>query len=61
MAADGSMWAFNGAPYCDAYNAHPDLGGAVRGGVDFNWDDDGFGYTQYMDDGAWYHWRAQGH
>src|SRR5690348_5392996 len=62
IARDGSMYCYNGAPYCDAYNAHPELGGsAVRWFVGFAWDDDGWGYTQYADDGARYSWRAQGH
>lgn len=61
MSADGAMYCFNQAPYCSAYNAHPELGGAVRVGVDFEWDADGWGYTQYMNDGAFYHWRAAGH
>jgi hypothetical protein len=62
IGRDGSMWCFNGAPYCDAYNAHPELGGSdVRAAVGFAWDDDGWGYVQYFDDGAHYHWRAPGH
>lgn len=66
MALDGAMYAFNGAPYCSAYNADSSLWGgpsptSIRGGVDFEWDADGWGWTQYMDDGAFYHWRAQGH
>lgn len=66
MALDGAMYTYNGAPYCDAYNAHSNLWGGAspntnRAGVDFNWDDDGWGWTQYMDDGAFYHWRAAGH
>ena len=62
IGRDGSMFCFNGAPYCDAYNAHPELGGPnVRAAVGFAWDDDGWGYTQYFDDGARYSWRLQGH
>lgn len=61
MGADGAFYCFNGAVYADAYNAHPELGGGVRAFVDFEWDPDGWGYTQYADDGAFYHWRAQGH
>lgn len=58
MGRDGSMWSFNGAPWINAYNAHPELGGAVREFVDFEWDDDGNGWVQYADDGAFYHWRG---
>lgn len=61
MGADGAMYAYGTAPYCSAYNSHPELGGAVRAGVDFAWDADGWGWTQYMDDGAYYHFRAPGH
>lgn len=66
MAADGSMWMYNGAPYVDAYNAHSELWGgpaptSVRGPIGFEWDPDGWGYTQYFDDGAHYDWRAAGH
>ena len=66
IARDGSMWAFNGAPYCSAYNAHPHLWNGPtpntnRAAVDFEWDTDGWGYTQYFDDSAFYHWRAEGH
>src|SRR5581483_8255936 len=57
MAADGAMYAFNGAPYCHAYNEHPEWGGNVRAGVDFEWDADGWGWTQYFDDGAHYSLR----
>lgn len=60
MSSDGAMYAFNGAPYLDAYNNHPELGGSsVRAFVDFEWDSDGLGYTQLADDGSTYHWRAK--
>jgi hypothetical protein len=66
MAVDGAMYAYNGAPYCGGYNEHPDWWGGPspttnRAGVDFAWDDDGWGYTLYFDDGAHYAMRAQGH
>jgi GH25 family lysozyme M1 (1,4-beta-N-acetylmuramidase) len=66
MGADGALFCFNGAPYCDAYNAHSNLWGGDspntnRAGVGFAWDDDGWGYSQYFDDGARYSWRAEGH
>lgn len=61
MAYDGAMYAYNGAPYCHAYNQHPEWGGGVRQGLGFEWDADGWGWTQYFDDGAWYHLRADGH
>lgn len=65
MARDGAMYAYNGAPWCGAYNAHPELWGdsaptGNRAGIDFEWDADGWGWTQYMDDSAFYHWRAEG-
>ena len=62
IAKDGSMWAFNGAPWCDAYNAHPEWGGpTVRAAVGFEWHADGWGWTGYFDDGAYYSTRAVGH
>lgn len=61
MSKDGAMYAFNGSEYIDAYNAHPELGGAVREFINFEWDDDGWGYTQYANDGAFYYWRKAGH
>lgn len=66
MGWDGAMFAFNGANYCGAYNQHSDWWGGPspttnRAAVDFAWDDDGWGYTQYFDDGAYYHIRAEGH
>lgn len=61
MAADGGMFSFNGAPYADAYNAHPEWGGIVRGAVGFEWDADGWGWTGYFDDGSAYHTRVAGH
>lgn len=66
MGVDGSMYAFNGAPYCSAYNAHPEWWGGAsptvnRAAVDFEWDADGWGWTQYFDDGAHYGLRAAGH
>jgi lysozyme len=66
MSKDGSMYAFNGAPYCGGYNQHSDWWGgptpnSVRNGLGFVWDADGWGYTQYFDDGAHYGLRADGH
>lgn len=61
MSKDGAVYAFGGAPWIDAYNAHPELGGTIRDLIDIYWDNDGWGYTQYADDGAFYHWRAAGH
>lgn len=66
ITRDGAMFCFNGAPYCGGYNAHPDwwsgpAPNSVRAAVSFEWDADGWGYTQYFDDGATYHLRAEGH
>lgn len=55
QSAEGGIYAFGGAPYHGAYNAHPDLGGNVRYFTALVATPVG-GYVQVAHDGATYQW-----
>lgn len=55
QTAEGGIYAVDGAPYIDAYNVHPDLGGSVRYFTALVSTSTG-GYIQLANDGAFYRW-----
>lgn len=56
LARDGAVYAFGGAAYLDAYNAHPEWGGNVRTFLSIERNDAG-GYDTLADDGALYSFK----